>query len=240
MKLIVALHGFLGQPSDFDFLKNSFEGQKKTHLWVPNLFSSESELSPKLPMDEWASIFNRSVLNLGKFNKRVLIGYSMGGRLAAQALHKSPSIWDQALLLACNPLSFSEEEKTSRGISDRNWADRFISEKWEELVRAWDDMDVFSYDTAKPPIRIEGDFHRKLLAEALQVWSPSKQMNLDGTSGLNSEKVDWVVGLQDQKYLAIQERISEKFPRGNFLQVPGGHRLLNEQSDWVLDWLNKI
>ena len=74
---LLCLHGFLGQSSDWNFLR------ARWNIVAPDLFvpgpAGESS------MTEWAE--NLLVLLPGRY---VLVGYSLGGRLALHALAAAP------------------------------------------------------------------------------------------------------------------------------------------------------
>lgn len=73
---VYALHGFLTQPSLWDFL-----GLKIHALDIYSI--------PGTTQNEWAKHFNATIPTK---NDNILIGYSLGGRLALHALLDQPNL----------------------------------------------------------------------------------------------------------------------------------------------------
>src|ERR1041385_616117 len=67
-------------------------------------------------------------------DERVLVGYSMGGRLALQALIEGAA-FDRAVIVSAGlNLEEGREERRER---DEAWAMRFESDEWENVMRDW-------------------------------------------------------------------------------------------------------
>ena len=64
----------------------------------------------------------------------VLVGYSMGGRLALQALIDGAP-FDRAVIISAG-LNL-EENRDERRARDEAWARRFESDPWDEVIRDW-------------------------------------------------------------------------------------------------------
>ena len=95
MVLIRTLPGFLGLPSDFDFLP-----------WPHSATAGD-----------------------------VLLGYSMGGRLALELLQRER--FAKAVIISAG-LNVPDPARVAR---DEEWARRFESEEWSSLMRAWNAQD---------------------------------------------------------------------------------------------------
>ncbi|HEV8433755.1 MAG TPA: alpha/beta fold hydrolase, partial [Thermoanaerobaculia bacterium] len=67
-------------------------------------------------------------------DERVLVGYSMGGRLALQALVANAA-FDRAVIISAG-LNL-EEGREERRARDEAWAKRFESDAWDEVMRDW-------------------------------------------------------------------------------------------------------
>ena len=156
---IFALHGFLGSPSDWQLLEKAFP---KAKLHAVDLFDKRYSQS----LIDWAKSFNESAKQSN--GKRILIGYSLGGRLALHALLDNPSLWSAAILISANPGLKSEQERSDRLASDSRWASRFLIESWDVLLDDWNKQPIFANDSFSFQ-RCEKDFSRAQLAEALEV-----------------------------------------------------------------------
>lgn len=110
-----ALPGFLGRENDWDFLK---------------LPLTPVSITAKSSFLTWAQEFNQQVSG----SDNILIGYSMGARLALHALLDQPKKWQAAILLSCHP---GLKEPQDRLEQDKKWARRFETEPWESLMAEW-------------------------------------------------------------------------------------------------------
>ena len=174
---MTVLPGFLGLPSDFDFLPD--------------------------------------------VHGRVLLGYSMGGRLALERLQHER--FDKAVIISAG-LNAPDEERRAR---DEEWARRFESEEWSSLVRAWNAQPVFGGHAVA---RREEDFDRAELARQLREYSPAvlPPPRLESIA----TPVLWVAGERDAKYVEIARRAVARLPNAELWICPGaGHRVPWEQPD---------
>jgi 2-succinyl-6-hydroxy-2,4-cyclohexadiene-1-carboxylate synthase len=113
--MIVALHGFLGQPSDWNFLRDSgFE------VRAPDLFNGE-------PIGDGDT----------------LLGYSMGGRLALHALLDGAK-FSRAVIVSAGHGVEGEAARAERRSSDESWAQRFERDEWNDVVRDWNAQPLFA------------------------------------------------------------------------------------------------
>jgi len=201
MSNLIALHGFLGEASDWDFLEKA--------LPYP-LFDD-----PVLPFWDWAQQFNQKMLKLAP--PRTLLGYSLGGRLALHALIDNPSQWDRAVIVSANPGIVHDQK-------DENWPERFIREPWEQLMEAWNRQPLFL--SGKTVKREEKHFSRKQLSRILSEWSMTKQENLLPQIAALPLPILWVSGENDQKYRRIANEVALSHPRSKKAVVPNAaHRV---------------
>lgn len=72
-----------------------------------------------------------------------LCGYSLGGRLAMQAVLAHPPLWKGAVFVSANPGLEDEAEKAARRAKDAEWAVKCLSAPWEDFLKEWDAQGVF-------------------------------------------------------------------------------------------------
>ena len=212
MKLF-ALHGFLGLPSDFNFLADF------NFLDVERI-----PIKPAKDLETWAEEFNRSIIRDGSHDKNVLIGYSMGGRLALHAWENRPTLWDKLILISTHPGLTNEEEKQKRIESDEKWARRFETEDWNSLMQAWNNQEVLK---GMQIDRAEKDYDRKELAAYLRNFSLGKQKVIE-------PQAIWLVGENDTKF---RTRLNSLNP----ILVPNsGHRIPFENPQFLKNFLEEL
>jgi 2-succinyl-6-hydroxy-2,4-cyclohexadiene-1-carboxylate synthase len=202
---IYALHGFLGTPADWDgFFPN---------VHAPNLFRE----SPH-PFWEWAQSFNKKIQG----NDNVLVGYSMGGRLALHALIENPSLWKAAIIVSANP-GINIENRTI------DWHHKFLNDPWDELMDAWNQQPIFCGDVVH---RREKDFSREILAEAFKAWDVKNQDNLKEQIEALEIPILWIVGELDQKYVAIAKQMNFSGRSKISIAPQAGHRVPWQNQLW--------
>jgi 2-succinyl-6-hydroxy-2,4-cyclohexadiene-1-carboxylate synthase len=204
-------HGFLGGPSDWDFLAGAgFNVAQR-----PFFFGAEHSSVPPLAL--FADTLRDSISS-----GTVLLGYSMGGRLIAEALARGarPS---RAVLVSTGLGIESVEARSARRAADEAWARRFESDPWESVLADWNAQAVFGGHRVDRP---ESRYSRGALAAALREWSPGLQEPL--APRLNTVDVPtlWIAGARDAKYKAEAERGAALMPRGEVAILENaGHRV---------------
>jgi 2-succinyl-6-hydroxy-2,4-cyclohexadiene-1-carboxylate synthase len=205
--VIVALHGFLGTPRDWDFLRDA---------GFPVVTPSVSE-GPGWPGGA----------------QDVILGYSMGGRLALQVLLDGAT-FKKAVLISTR-VTPSEEGRKER---DEKWAQRFERDDWETLMRDWDAQPLFGGHSMP---RREEDFDRRELARQLREWSPA--VLPPALPRLHELRIPtlWIAGARDAKYVAEAELAGARVPGAAVEIVEGAaHRVPWERPDAFLAVLRRF
>lgn len=178
--LLVFLHGFLGSPHDWD------------------------EVISHLPEYSCLALSYPFQIPEGS----ILIGYSMGGRIALRS--SNPKI-----LLSTHPGLQTPQEKAARLIQDRQWIEKLLQQPLESFLHDWYAQPLFDSLRAHPEFskiffrRLDQD--PKQLAQMLESETLSKQeFNADAT---------FLHGQWDQKYAQLYHDL--KIPS---LEIPNaGH-----------------
>lgn len=160
----------------------------------------------------------------------VLLGYSMGGRLALQMLEQQR--FEKAVIVSAG-LHEPDDERRQR---DEAWAQRFTSEEWGSLMRAWNAQPVFGGHVLD---RREEDYDRAELARQLREWSPAV------LAPPQLEKIEtpvlWIAGERDAKYVEIGRRAISRLPHAELWICPAaGHRVPWEQTAAFVDRLHRF
>jgi len=160
----------------------------------------------------------------------VLLGYSMGGRLALQLLERER--FAKAVIVSAG-LNAPDDARREH---DDAWARRFESEEWESLMRAWNAQPVFGGHALE---RREGDYDRAELARQLRFWSPAV-LPPPGLEDIETP-ILWVAGERDAKYVEIGRRAVARLPHAELWICPGaGHRVPWEQPEAFVSRLREF
>jgi len=151
----------------------------------------------------------------------ILLGYSMGGRLALRMLEEQSM---QKAIIVSAGLNAPDEERRKR---DEEWARRFESEEWSSLMRAWNAQPVFGSHVLE---RREEDYDRAELARQLREYSPAVLPPPE------LERIDtpvlWIAGERDAKYVEVAKRAVARLPHAEMWICPdAGHRVPWEQPE---------
>jgi 2-succinyl-6-hydroxy-2,4-cyclohexadiene-1-carboxylate synthase len=233
------LHGFLGRPSDWTGVTDQLARYEGVRFFIPDYFNDPS-LDPRNLFAPWAKNFTRWVEEQGCAGERnVLVGYSLGGRLALHALEKNSTLWDQVILISTNAgfddslagLSPDSEAREQRWVNDSHWAEEFSKSSWASVLKNWNGQSVFE-GGQQEPVRIEREYSREMLSLALTNWSLAQQRNMRPVIRQHLEKVKWVVGERDNKYVQMSRRLVQEIPGLAVDMIPGAsHRVLFDRPE---------
>ena len=162
--------------------------------------------------DDWTKDFcDRAELAING-EKSILLGYSLGGRLALHACIHRPDLWQGVVVVGADPGLGSSEEKNQQFTRDRNWADRLKKEPLEQLVREWDEQPVFCGIENSAPRNLE-ELDPIQLSQQFEVFSKGLQQNLvPALSELKTPPVLFLAGEKDKKYQQIGDELAELCP----------------------------
>ena len=218
--MIWCLHGFLGQASDWDPFLEALGRMGFPEVRRPDLFSHPPD---DRDLVQWGAAFAREVEAADP--DPVVVGYSLGGRLALHACLARPGLWKAAVLVSAHPGLSNADERAARLEHDAAWARRFETEAWAPLMRAWNGQAVFG--TRGPSLeQPEAAWSRAALAGALRTWSLGAQKNLLSSLGSLSFPVLWLAGAQDHRFARLGAAAVQHLPAGTLHIVEGSaHRV---------------
>ena len=225
--MIHALHGNSGLPDDLlPLLHATGRSFRAWHLW-----QWLAEHQDAASFDGIAAALREAADE----SPRMLIGYSLGARLALHALTQQPGAWDAAILISAHPGLRNETERAARLAHDEAWAARFRRDPWPEVMRDWNEQPVLA-GGAVPPHSAES--WRREVAQGFEVWSLGRQEDLRPLLPRVSCPVLWLTGERDAKFTALAAECCALLPNAEHVIVPGaGHRVHVDRPDAACAWL---
>ena len=201
--MIYFFHGLFGHPEDFLGLR--FES---------NQFISV-DLRDKTFLDQL--VFNLSA-------EDILIGYSLGGRIALDLCFKAKQLPRRIILLATN-LGLKDSEREER----RNWENEIILKSQElnhlGFVQYWNQLPVFKHEVSTI------FFDEKEKEEQLELFNRyrlSSQRDFSFDIEKEQHRFVFILGEHDEKFMNYY-----KTRWGNLnvrtYTVPGGHRVIQQK-----------
>jgi 2-succinyl-6-hydroxy-2,4-cyclohexadiene-1-carboxylate synthase len=151
----------------------------------------------------------------------VILGYSMGGRLALHALIAAPEKWRAAIIVSAHPGLISGQEE--RREKDREWAN--ISRgNWTSFIDQWNRQEVF--------LSSPEEFHQanvkdqEMISKSFLYWSLGNQRDLRSKLPEITCPILWITGSHDPKFTALAEEATSLLPNSEHLIISGsGHRV---------------
>lgn len=232
------LHGAVGQAADWQGFAVPGWAVKRVDLWrflaccPMSMPEFGRALNAEVSADgRWQMVDGRSktegissaIHHLpSAISRNVLVGYSMGARLALHALLDGGP-WDAAVLVAPHPGLESETERTARRESDAEWGSRALSGDWMDFLAAWNAQPVLAATGQRQPLAAQ---HRREVARSFIDWSLGAQEPLWERLGEIACPVLWCTGERDGKFTALGARAVPHLKSGELWVAPeAGHRV---------------
>ncbi len=243
---IIFLHGFLGSGSDW--LPIARELQDEYCSLMIDLPGHGIASFPEQPQAD--GYFERTVDALAELVRQstpapcLLVGYSMGGRVALSLLLRHPKLFEKAIIVSASPGLRTEEEHLSRQKSDEGIA-RKIEKNFEGFIHAWYEQPLFA-TLKNHPIFKEVESERKInnpenLALALRLLGTGQLPSLWDELRKNRVTIQFFAGGKDLKFVEIGRQMVNLCTESTLEIFPGcGHTLHLENRELFLDRLRKF
>lgn len=228
------LHGAVGLAADWRDLSSRLAAQKISTRAVDLWRFLECE---PMPLERFGAAFHADACGNVARGPRVLVGYSMGGRLALHALLEKHHPWQAAVIIGAHPGLGEAAERSARAARDAEWASRALMAAWPDFLKAWEDQPVLAGTTirdSRESSRLQ--LRRREIARSFVDWSLGHQQPLWERLPEIDIPVLWVVGEQDEKFRALGERASALLPNAQLAIAPGsGHRVPWQAEEWLAE-----
>ena len=236
---IWCLHGAVGAASDWRELGKKLAEQgistRAVDLWrfLEAGSMTMPEFGKRLNAEAAGEVF--------RGQKRILMGYSMGGRLALHAL-LAGGPWDGVIIISANPGLRDPGESSARRASDAAWAEAALTLPWDSFIEKWNAQPLLG-----GPMRdVREDkkliHRRREIARSFVDWSVGNQAPLWARLPEIQQPVLWISGENDSKYTAIAHDVFHLCQKMTVTSAPGcGHRVPWENDVWltaqISDWI---
>ena len=227
------LHGAVGAASDWRGLASALAKSGISTLAVDLWRFLECE---SVPMPEFGKRLNAEAAGeVPRAMRRILVGYSMGGRLALHALLEGGP-WDAAVIISANPGLCDPAEASARRSSDTLWATQALTLPWQDFISKWNAQPILG--GAMRDSREDGKLiqRRREIARSFVDWSLGSQQSL--WDRLPEIKIPtlWIAGENDPKFRALAEEASYLADSFQLAIAPdSGHRVPWESEAWLAE-----
>ena len=219
----------------------SLEGRLKAKISDLELVTEDLFAKQFQGFDDWTEDFCDRVEAQANGEKSILLGYSLGGRLALHACIHHSDLWQGAVVVGADPGLKSEEEKRLQLDRDRNWAKRLKREQLEKLVCEWDAQSVFGGFKNQAPRNLD-EMDPFKISQQFEVFSKGFQQNLvPKLAELKRPPILFLSGEMDSKYHKIGEGLAKSCPPVSFGVIQdAGHRVPWENPNEFVQALGKF
>ncbi len=233
---IICLHGFLGNGKDFTIVKDHYPNHPI--LVAPNFPDYTERPTEDFSWNHCMSSLDRFIQSESTHGPCVLMGYSMGGRIALQyALQHSDQL-DGLILIGATPGIADEDEKVIRLEKDRTLAAELKEQSMAHFLGNWFKQDIIQSQNQIPePYRSAMLTTRKANNRVALIQSLSSLGTGSMTSGWDQlsrfkRPTLLVTGEQDSKFQRIASKMATLLPNAHHTSIKGaGHACCFEQAE---------
>jgi 2-succinyl-6-hydroxy-2,4-cyclohexadiene-1-carboxylate synthase len=236
---VVLIHGFMGSAADFgDLVEVLGDEHHCVRVDLPG-HGDQPLGDAELSLPDLADALRTEILD--ELDQPVLVGYSMGGRLALQTALDHPDAVDKLVLVSTSPGIPDEDARRERRAKDRERAAE-LRQDYPAFLDRWYRLPIFgelgqhSNFEAMLARRLQND--REAMARVIVELSPGRQPSnwhrlddLDATT--------WLVGADDPKYAALGARLHGV---GHDVGIAehAAHALHVERPNWLAEQLEAL
>lgn len=182
---------------------------------------------------------------IAKQGPAMLVGYSLGGRLALALGLRYPELLSGLVLLGTNP-GIDEAERAGRQDWEEGWATLLENEGIEAFAEQWSKLPLFA--AAPEAIRRQRRLERckqdpSSLAQAMRVLGLGRMASAWGRLGELTMPVGWIAGGEDAKFCALGERAAAEVGRleciagaGHDVPLEAPEALAEVLWQWAMEW----
>jgi 2-succinyl-6-hydroxy-2,4-cyclohexadiene-1-carboxylate synthase len=247
--ILVLLHGFTGSATSWGPLLNDL-ATSGMHIIALDLLGHGQSDAPEDPQRYRIEHCQADIIGvlqkLGiKQGEAILLGYSMGGRIA---LYCAFSGYFRALILESgSPGLATFTERAQRHASDEALAERIEREGVEAFIDYWEQLPLFASQRNLPIERRNAQRAQRLtnrahgLANSLRGVGTAVQPPLYQRLPELTLPVLLITGELDSKFCTIGQRMAQHLPQAQLQVVPGaGHAIHLEQPEHFVTLVHKF
>jgi 2-succinyl-5-enolpyruvyl-6-hydroxy-3-cyclohexene-1-carboxylate synthase/2-succinyl-6-hydroxy-2,4-cyclohexadiene-1-carboxylate synthase len=225
----LALHGFTGGGADFAPLVQALPGLAWRTPDLPG--HAPDPATPGAPGDDCRLAAGIQYLDtLPPAPPEILLGYSLGGRLALRCALARPSRWAALVLIATSPGLADPSERAARQAADEKLAAEILAGSIPAFLDQWQRRPLIATQA-----RLPADWRAAMQTRRLRLRSAGLAASLR-QFGQGALYPVWdrlpelrlpvliVAGAEDPAYIAHAQAMRQRLPSAEFLLVPGaGH-----------------
>jgi 2-succinyl-6-hydroxy-2,4-cyclohexadiene-1-carboxylate synthase len=222
---IHALHGFLGTGLDYSLLAKHLPNQVEAWDLIGHGHTSVAVEEENYGLTEQLAFLKQAIPK-----GSILMGYSMGGRLALQFACHYPEHLQGLILVSSTPGIHSDEDRNQRVSWDQHMADQVLDLGMDSFLELWNKLPIIQSQSHIDP---EHRKHMLNLRRLQSVVGISNSMRFFGAGTMTScwemltsldIPVLLIVGEQDEKYRDLALTMFDMLDNASLGVIPqAGH-----------------
>ncbi|KAM3094434.1 2-succinyl-6-hydroxy-2,4-cyclohexadiene-1-carboxylate synthase [Phormidesmis sp. 146-12] len=226
LPVILFLHGFLGSSEEFADIVPQFDRCCCLCLDLPGHGKTQVVGDYSLSTTAQAIVDLLTQLDIPQ---AILVGYSLGGRLALSLALQFPDRFPKTILESASPGLKTETERALRRKHDDQLSDR-ITSNFPEFLTEWYDQPLFRSLKQHPNFAALYEHRLKNnpieLAKSLRNLSTGRQPSFWSKLAHYKQPLLLMVGAHDRKFVSINQEIAARCPTAQLeILVNTGHNL---------------
>jgi 2-succinyl-6-hydroxy-2,4-cyclohexadiene-1-carboxylate synthase len=233
LESVVFLHGFSGTRHAWAQTIASLQPERYTPLALDLPGHGEQAGAPR-PIGFEGCVAGVLARSPERF---VLVGYSMGGRVALHVALAAPRRVSRLVLVAASAGIEDPRERADRRQADRRLAEEIAAGSIERFAERWGAQAMFAQDPAEVGARARVDQLRNRpdgVAAALSGIGTGEMQPLWGRLGELAMPAAVLAGERDVKFCELGRRMAVLMSDAELRIVAGGHRLPYERPDAIV------
>lgn len=240
---IVFIHGFTGSSSDWLEILPKIDNHFST-IAIDLIGHGKSSSPHNSELYEINSLNKqiKKIIEVFQLDKVIVVGYSMGGRVALNFANEYPNFVKGLILESTSAGILDAKERNERYQSDLLLSEKIIDEDVEKFVDYWINLPLFSSQRSLPKEKLNDIRLAKLnnnptgLSNSLIGCSTGKMQPLYNRLQFFNFPVLLISGEKDTKYCEINSEMNNLFPLSEHVIVKGaGHNIhLELPSEFVI------
>lgn len=232
--VILFLHGFMGDCRDFNAVIRHLPEFCCLAVDLPGHGQTEVGQDSNYQMENIALRLTELLTQL-QIEQCILVGYSMGGRIALYLTIHFPQFFRGTVLESASPGLATKLERDRRIVRDSQLSDRLETESLADFLNRWYSNPLFKSFRTHPnyqqAISCRLQNNPAKLAKSLRSHGLGKQPSLWARLREVERPLMLVTGELDPKFQAINQKMLDFFPQAHLVVVEdSGHNVHFEHS----------
>ncbi len=231
---LVFLHGFLGSGAQWQTVCDAFPDYPTLAPDLPG--HGDTPLPPHTMDFDWLGEWLCAWLDAHQIRQVVMVGYSMGGRLAWHFAARHPERLSGLVIESAAPGIREADIRAQRRAEDEARAARIRAEGLPAFVAAWYQQPLFRSLAAQPALLAQVIAHAtrhdaECMARVVAELSPGRQPSLWEALPMLRVPTLLIAGAHDAKYVALLDEAVALMPCAERVTIPdAGHNVHIERS----------